>query len=63
MADGEHRRILEWTIAEAGPALVKTGVLSEAALDQTLREMHAAGHDDQLLVFMPRMLQVIAAKQ
>ena len=63
VADGEHRRILEWTIAEAGPALVKTGLLSEAALDQTLREMHAAGHDDQLLVFMPRMLQVIAAKQ
>ena len=25
----------------------------EAALDRTLREMPAAGHDDQLLVFMP----------
>ena len=34
----------------------------EAALDRTLREMPAAGHDDQLLVFMPRMLQVIAAE-
>ncbi len=61
VADGEHRRILEWRTRRPAPPLSRRA-FSPTALDQTLREMHAAGHDDQLLVFMPRMLQVIAAK-
>jgi SAM-dependent methyltransferase len=63
LAHGDHRRILEWTIAEAGPASVKTGLLSTAALNQTLLDMQAAGEDEHVLVFMPRMLQVIGAKR
>lgn len=59
---GEHRRILEWTIAEAGPALVKTGLLTPAELDRTLHEMQQAAADEDIVVFMPRMLQVIATR-
>ena len=56
---GEHRRILEWTVAEAAPALVKTGVITAEDLDRALLEMQRA--DENIVVFMPRMLQVVAS--
>ena len=46
---GEHQRVLEWTIAEAGPALIKTGLLTPAELDPTLHEMQQAAADDESL--------------
>src|SRR5262245_41296765 len=36
---GEHKRFLEWSVAEAGPAFVEAGLISSEELNHTLNEM------------------------
>ena len=61
-ARGETKRLLELSVAEAGPAFVEAGLITAAELDQTLREMQRLAADETVLAVMPRMTQVWARK-
>lgn len=60
---GENKRLLELSVAEAGPAFVKAGLITDTELDQTLIEMQRLVDDETVLALMPRMSQVWAKKQ
>ena len=62
IARGETKRLLELSVAEAGPALVDAGLITAAELDATLVEMRRLGGDEKVLAVMPRMAQVWARK-
>src|SRR5262249_48081164 len=62
VARGEHKRLLELSVAEAGPAFVEAGLISADELDRTLAEMRVLGEDETVLAVMPRMAQVWARK-
>jgi SAM-dependent methyltransferase len=61
-AQGENKRLLELSVAEAGPAFVAAGLITNEELMQTLVEMRRLAEDDTLLAIMPRMSQVWARK-
>jgi SAM-dependent methyltransferase len=62
VARGEAKRLLELSVAEAGPALVETGVLTQEQLTRTLVVMQHATEDPSILAVLPRMTQVWARK-
>jgi SAM-dependent methyltransferase len=62
VARGENKRLLELSVAEAGPALLDAGLLTAEELDRTLAEMRRANADESILAVMPRMTQVWARK-
>jgi len=62
VAHGENKRLLELSVAEAGPAFVEAGLITKEELDRTLIEMRHAGEDGGILAIMPRMSQVWARK-
>jgi hypothetical protein len=59
---GENKRLLELSVAEAGPAFVAAGLITAPALERTLAEMRRANADEGVLALMPRMAQVWAKK-
>jgi ubiquinone/menaquinone biosynthesis C-methylase UbiE len=59
---GENKRLLELSVAEAGPAFVEAGLITKEELDRTLIEMRLASEDPGILAIMPRMSQVWARK-
>jgi hypothetical protein len=59
---GENKRLLELSVAEAGPAFVEAGLITNEELDRTLIEMWHASEDPGILAVMPRMSQVWARK-
>jgi SAM-dependent methyltransferase len=59
---GENKRLLELSVAEAGPAFVEAGLISAEALADTLALMRRANSDESILALMPRMSQVWARK-
>jgi SAM-dependent methyltransferase len=61
-ARGETKRLLELSVAEAGPAFVEAGLITAADLDRTLRDMRRLAADETVLAVMPRMAQVWARK-
>jgi SAM-dependent methyltransferase len=61
-ARGEHKRLLELSIAEAGPAFVAAGLVTAEELERTLIEMRRLNADGSVLAVMPRMAQVWARK-
>lgn len=61
-ARGEGKRLLELSVAEAGPAFVAAGLVTAAELERTLAEMRRATADESILAVMPRMTQVWARK-
>jgi SAM-dependent methyltransferase len=61
-ARGEHKRLLELSVAEAGPALVDAGLVTGEELERTLVEMRRLAADETVLAIMPRMAQVWARK-
>jgi hypothetical protein len=63
VARGEGKRLLEWTLAEAGAAIVEAGLLTREALDRTLVDMQRIADDETVLALMPRMSQVWARKR
>jgi len=63
VARGEHKRFLEWSLAEAGPALVAAGLITSRELAELLRDMHRIALDETVLAVMPRMSQVWARKR
>jgi SAM-dependent methyltransferase len=62
VARGESKRLLELSVAEAGPAFVEAGLITADALDRTLAEMRRLAGDGSVLAVMPRMAQVWARK-
>jgi SAM-dependent methyltransferase len=62
VARGENKRLLELSVAEAGPALIETGLITAEELERTLDEMRRLNADGTVLAVMPRMTQVWARK-
>ena len=62
VARGETKRMLELTVAEAGPALIDAGLVTAEELESTLVEMRRLNADETVLAVMPRMAQVWARK-
>jgi SAM-dependent methyltransferase len=61
-ARGEEKRLLELSVAEAGPAFVEAGLITGADLECSLAEMRRLNADESVLAVMPRMAQVWARK-
>jgi SAM-dependent methyltransferase len=61
-ARGEDKRLLELSVAEAGPALIEARLTTAEELEHTLREMRRLAADETVLAVMPRMAQVWARK-
>jgi SAM-dependent methyltransferase len=61
-ARGENKRLLELSVAEAGPSFVQAGLLTIEELNQILDEMRRLSEDESVLALMPRMSQVWARK-
>jgi SAM-dependent methyltransferase len=61
-ARGRTKRLLELSVAEAGPAFVEAGLITAAELERTLAEMKRLADDETVLAVMPRMTQVWARK-
>ena len=61
-AQGENKRLMELSVAEAGPSFVAAGLLSREQLNKTVAEMRRLGEDRTVLAIMPRMSQVWARK-
>jgi SAM-dependent methyltransferase len=61
-AKGENKRLLELSVAEAGPAFVAAGLISNEELQHSLNEMRRLADDEKVLALMPRMSQVWARK-
>ncbi|HTK75469.1 MAG TPA: methyltransferase domain-containing protein [Gemmataceae bacterium] len=57
---GENKRLLELSVAEAGPAFVEAGLISAEELRRTLADMRRLTEDDSVVAVMPRMSQVWA---
>lgn len=61
-AQGENKRLLELSVAEAGPSFVAAGLITEEQLAAAIVEMRRLGEDRTVLALMPRMSQVWARK-
>jgi SAM-dependent methyltransferase len=62
ISSGENKRLLELSVAEAGPAFVAAGLITHEELTQTLDSMNQLAKDEGVLAVMPRMSQVWARK-
>src|SRR5262245_42781870 len=62
LARGENKRLLELSVAEAGPAFIDAGLITAEELERTLIEMRRLNADGTVLAVMPRMAQVWAKK-
>src|SRR5262249_16902114 len=62
VARGETKRLLELSVAEAGPAFVDSGLITPEEVDRILVEMSRLAGDESVRAVMPRMAQVWARK-
>jgi len=62
VARDERKRLLELSVAEAGPAFVEAGLITPDELDRTLTEMRRLNADSTVVAVMPRLAQVWARK-
>jgi hypothetical protein len=61
-ARGGDKRLLELSVAEAGPAFIEAGLIVAEELEHALVEMRRLAEDETILAVMPRMAQVWARK-
>jgi SAM-dependent methyltransferase len=61
-ARGKTKRMLELSVAEAGPAFIDAGLITAEELERTLAEMGRLNEDETVLAIMPRVAQVWARK-
>jgi SAM-dependent methyltransferase len=61
-ARGEAKRMLELSVAEAGPAFIDAGLITAEGLERAVAEMRHLSTDGTVLAVMPRMTQVWAMK-
>jgi hypothetical protein len=62
VARGESKRLIELSVAEAGPAFVEAGLITADELESQLAQMRRLAADCNVLAVMPRMTQVWARK-
>ena len=62
LLENDERHFLQWSVAEAGAALVNAGVTSWEELEQTLLNMQNTIEDADILILAPRMSIVRARK-
>jgi SAM-dependent methyltransferase len=62
VARSETKRLLELSVAEAGPAFIDAGLITSAEFERTLADMRRVNADERVLAVMPRMTQVWARK-
>ena len=62
-AKGEKKRLLELSVAEAGPSFVAAGLITEGELKHLLIQMKRLADDETVLAVMPRMSQIWARKE
>lgn len=62
-AGGENKRLLELSVAEAGPSFIAAGLITDEQLTETLAAMRRLNEDQTVLALMPRMSQVWARKE
>ncbi len=62
IAQGENKRLLELSVAEAGPSFIAAGLITNDELAETLSAMKMLAEDETVLALMPRMSQVWAWK-
>ena len=55
--------LLKWSVEEAGPAFVESGLITLEQLQRTIREMEHAARDLDVLALAPRMSLVSARKR
>jgi SAM-dependent methyltransferase len=60
VARGETKRLLELSVAEAGPAFIDSGLIASGELERIILEMRRVAADGNILAVMPRMSQVWA---
>ena len=61
-ARGENKRLLELSVAEAGPSFVAAGLITAEQLTEIVAEMNRLSEDPAVLAILPRMSQVWARK-
>jgi SAM-dependent methyltransferase len=61
-AKGENKRLLDLSVAEAGPSFIKAGLISENELEDLLVEMRRLADDDSVVAMLPRVTQIWARK-
>lgn len=59
---GDAKRLLELSVAEAGPAFIEEGLISENDLRHGVQKMKKLAGDETVLAILPRMAQVTAIK-
>ncbi len=62
LARGEDRFLLKWSVEEAGPALVREGLVTPSELEAILAVMDRDTRNHDILVLTPRMFQVWGRK-
>jgi SAM-dependent methyltransferase len=60
---GEEKRLWEFTFAEAGPAMVRTGAISETELTTLLNGLRRTAEDERTLIALASLAGMIAVKQ
>jgi len=61
-AKGDHKRLLDLSVAEAGPSFVKAGLITNEELSDLLIEMRRLANDVSVIAILPRVTQVWARK-
>lgn len=59
---GEEKRLWEHSFAEASPAVVRCGLVTQDELEQLLNDMRAAAKDERTLIALWLSLNIIAVK-
>jgi len=62
-ATGEGKRFWEYTVLEAGPAIVEAGLATPIDLERLAQELATVAQDDTIMVAQARKVQVWARKQ
>ncbi len=59
---GDGKRIMEWTVIEAGASLISQGLVDEKELEQVIKEMQWAANDEHVVVLLPKVFHVWGRK-
>jgi SAM-dependent methyltransferase len=55
LTEGVNRSLMKWSVEEAGPTFVDSGIITSEELTRTLAEMQDAIDDPEVLILAPRM--------
>jgi hypothetical protein len=61
-ATGEGKRFWEYTVLEAGPAIIEAGLATAVELERLAQELAAVAQDETIMVAQARKVQLWARK-